>query len=181
MNHNSVGSHQFWISLIFDGPQNKSHLAGVFNSMFFYLILFRFIISTATGQQADAELGTLENEVFVQVNNYRKSKGKAPFVRNASMDAEARKHSQNMASGRTKFGHNGFENRVKNIFKAGLSPAKSAENVAYGYRTADATVKGWINSPGHRKNMDGPYYYTGIGVGKNKKGQYYYTQLFLGK
>ncbi len=28
-----------------------------------------------------------------------------------------------------------------------------AENIAYGYRTPEAVVEGWLNSPGHRANI----------------------------
>jgi len=42
-------------------------------------------------------------------------------------------------------------------------------------------VKGWINSPGHQKNMVGDYNLTGIGIAKNNVGEYYFTQLFVKK
>jgi uncharacterized protein YkwD len=57
----------------------------------------------------------------------------------------------------------------------------SAENVAYGQLSAQAVVKGWINSAPHRKNMEGNYTLTGIGLYKDRKGVIYFTQIFLRK
>jgi uncharacterized protein YkwD len=58
------------------------------------------------------------------------------------------------------------------------------ENLAFmkGYPDpVSVAVKGWINSPGHQKNMVGDYNLTGIGIAKNNAGEYYFTQLFVKK
>jgi hypothetical protein len=39
-------------------------------------------------------------------------------------------------------------------------------------------VDGWIDSPGHRKNLLGRFTHCGIGVFCNDAGAYYSTQLF---
>ena len=39
----------------------------------------------------------------------------------------------------------------------------------------------WLNSPGHRKNIEGDFTHIGIGVVKNDAGVYYFTQIFLKK
>lgn len=84
-----------------------------------------------------------------------------------------------MASGRTGFSHDGFSDRVQG---SGLTYRGAAENVAYnqGYsQPVDEAVKGWINSPGHRQNMEGNYDTAGIGIAQNAKGEYYFTQVFM--
>lgn len=48
------------------------------------------------------------------------------------------------------------------------------ENVAYGYRTPEATVRVWMNSPGHRANILNPRF-TQLGVGWSNG---YATQQF---
>ena len=58
-----------------------------------------------------------------------------------------------MAHGRVPFGHDGFDERHK---KVAFYNTSFSENVAYNYGQADpveCAVTGWINSPGHRKNM----------------------------
>ena len=52
-----------------------------------------------------------------------------------------------------------------------------AENVAYNHGQADPVevcVNGWINSPGHRKNMLSNHNYCAIAV-YVKYGKYYFT------
>jgi hypothetical protein len=42
-------------------------------------------------------------------------------------------------------------------------------------------LKGWINSAGHKKNMEGAFIHTGLGVCRSKTGELFVTQLFVGK
>jgi len=74
-------------------------------------------------------------------------------------------HSVNMAHFRVKVGHDGFSERAR---KVPMSFIRScAENVAFNkgaYDIALVSVNGWINSPGHRKNLLGGFNYCAIGV-----------------
>ncbi len=120
-----------------------------------------------------------ENDILQNINQYRRSKGLSPLrlVRIASQ--KAMQHSRNMAARNTGFGHEGFDNRITDIRQNLGSVAAAAENVAYGKINADAVVKGWIKSAGHRKNIVGNYQLTGIGVAKDAKGIRFFTQIFL--
>jgi uncharacterized protein YkwD len=83
-----------------------------------------------------------------------------------------------MADKKTAFGHDGFANRV-NVIKSKLGFIQSsAENVAYGRLTPKEVVTGWLKSPGHRKNIEGKFTLTGIGVAKDKAGTIFFTQIF---
>ncbi|WP_036072185.1 CAP domain-containing protein [Listeria aquatica] len=54
---------------------------------------------------------------------------------------------------------------------------KAGENIAYNYIDAAAAVEGWLNSPGHRKNLlEKTYTYMGSGTFRK-----YYTQNFVTK
>jgi uncharacterized protein YkwD len=53
-----------------------------------------------------------------------------------------------------------------------------AENVAFGSSTAKEVVDGWLNSPGHKKNIEGNYKLTGIGVARDQQAKLYFTQIF---
>jgi len=96
---------------------------------------------------------------------------------------QAYQHSKDMATGKTGFGHNGFEQRVQAIKKTmGVSiMSASAENVAYGELSAREVVNGWLNSSGHKRNIEGNYNLTGIGVAKDRSGTLFFTQIFLRK
>jgi uncharacterized protein YkwD len=122
---------------------------------------------------------TLEKLVFEQINQYRVSQGLSKLTLNASISQQARIHSQNMAQGVVKFSHHGFEQRIKSI---PLKYNSAAENVAFniGYsEPSKQAVIGWLNSPGHLKNIHGQYTLTGVGVATNAKGEVYLTQIFL--
>ncbi len=61
-------------------------------------------------------------------------------------------------------------------------PATSAgwgENIAYGYTTADAVMQGWLNSAGHRANIEGASFRAiGVGAAASSTGRLYWTQEF---
>lgn len=125
------------------------------------------------------ETTTLEKSVFEQINLYRVSQGLPKLTLNANITRQARIHSQNMAQGKVPFSHQGFERRVNAI---PLIYNSAAENVAFnlGYSNpANQAVIGWLNSPGHLKNIRGNYNLTGIGVAANQRGEVYLTQLFF--
>jgi len=91
------------------------------------------------------------------------------------------KHSKDMGDGKVPFGHNGFNGRILQYQDQHKS---AAENVAMNSGAQDiakVAVEGWIDSPGHRKNLLGKEsVYCGIGVYQNAKGVWYLTQLFIG-
>ena len=47
-----------------------------------------------------------------------------------------------------------------------------------GMPPAATAVKGWIESPGHRKNLESDHSHCGIGVYQTDDGRYFLTQLF---
>ena len=55
----------------------------------------------------------------------------------------------------------------------------SGENIAWGQKTPEEVMKGWMNSEGHRANILNKNY-TSIGVGyyQNAGGVNYWTQIF---
>jgi uncharacterized protein YkwD len=53
------------------------------------------------------------------------------------------------------------------------------ENIAYGYSTPSAVMTAWLNSPGHKANIENPSFRTiGIGAASNSAGTVYWTQDF---
>jgi len=121
---------------------------------------------------------TVEADILRYVNEDRKSKGLKPLKLNDYESSIAAEHSHNMASGRVPFGHDGLTARAKKIRKQLGGINTVGENVASGQMTAKEVVEGWLNSPGHKRNIEGDFTLTGIGLAKDKKGMTYFTQIF---
>ncbi|RCJ41301.1 alkaline phosphatase [Nostoc minutum NIES-26] len=137
------------------------------------------ISSSQIATSTTFETTALEKSVFDQINRYRAAKKLPKLKLNPTISRQARIHSQNMARGKVPFSHQGFERRVTAI---PLRFNSAAENVAFnqGYSNpASEAVTGWLDSPGHLKNIKGNYNLTGIGVAANKQGEVYLTQIFL--
>ena len=110
-------------------------------------------------------------------NNFRKSQGKPELAWNDELYKIAMEHSKNMAEGTVAFGHDGFKDRMA---KVPFHVRSFSENVAYNYNWGDpweTAVIGWINSPGHRKNLLSVSSHCAIAV-YCLYGKYYFTQLF---
>ena len=130
------------------------------------------------------------DEVLRLTNKFRADNGLSPLALNAELNIAAQSYTEEMANGDF-FGHNGKENnREKDnvglrVTEAGYDWNRVGENIAAGYQTPEAVVKGWIDSPGHRRNLLNPDY-EDIGLGyyelKNDTGDInygeYWTQVF---
>lgn len=135
----------------------------------------------AKPSQPAVSTSSMESSILALINAHRRSRGLPDLQNNDAIRQQSLQHSANMATGKTAFGHNGFEQRVKNFSASVGFVTASAENVAYGSRSARQVVDGWLNSAGHRKNIEGNYNLTGIGVYADRKGVLYFTQLFARK
>ncbi|HEY4289727.1 MAG TPA: CAP domain-containing protein [Puia sp.] len=120
----------------------------------------------------------MSSEILKYVNEYRHSKGLKALQANSFISSVALGHSRDMLSGKTPFGHEGFRGRIDRIKKR-LGPIHvAAENVASGPMGAREVVDGWLHSPGHRRNIEGDFRLTGIGLAYGKRGMIYFTQIF---
>jgi uncharacterized protein YkwD len=119
-------------------------------------------------------------DVFKQTNQFRRSKGLNQLVMLDQLNAIAKKHSEEMARGHVAFGHEGFSKRQALEKKKIKGVSTFGENVAYGPTSGKQVVLMWEKSPGHRRNLLGPFKYIGIGIAKDKQGRIYYTQVFAG-
>lgn len=136
----------------------------------------------SSGRNAPVSLDGLEKDILKEINAYRKKMGRPALQMMDAASAQAELHSKNMAAKKTGFGHDGFESRISAIRKQATGSINAAaENVAYGQLSAAEVVDGWVHSPGHKKNIEGDYNLTGIGVARAKNGTIYYTQIFLRK
>jgi len=132
------------------------------------------------GGENESPYADLEQATFNSINAHRASIGLSKLNWSGVMADQARDHSEAMADGRVNFSHDGFNDRVDAIKKE-ISIGGAGENVAMNWGSADpvgVAVSGWLNSTGHRNNIEGDYDLTGVGVAKNEDGKYYLTQIF---
>lgn len=132
-------------------------------------------------EEPEGELAAMERDFHERINAHRASSGLPALEMDADLARLARGHSRAMASGAVPFGHGGFDDRAA-AYRERRSYREFAENVAFNDYPAAATVatavEGLLKSPGHRKNIDGDFARTGVGVARTSNGAYYYTQLF---
>lgn len=146
-------------------------------NIFKAIVITFFLLLSATSFANDADMPAA---ILKHVNAWRIKHHLKPLTMNAQMSKEAKKHSQNMASHRLSFGHQGFQKRMERCFKIfHKNVGAGSENVAYNYKNAEIVVREWLKSPGHLANIRGNYNLTGIGIARDKKGKIYFTQLFM--
>ena len=120
----------------------------------------------------------------LELTNQFRAKNKLPPLKwDDSIWKISLTHSKNMGEGKVPFGHKGFNERIKQFpFHYSLA----CENVfmcqGYSeYSIAENAVNGWINSPGHRKNLLSNTNFCAIATYRNSAGAYYLTQMFARK
>lgn len=173
-------------------------------NLFIFLLLFSFSCKKESGDSSSSENDSTQTpiettppdssnpetpstpsrtwtEEFLElVNDHRVSIGRRPLIHHEDMGKIAETHSKNMAAGTVAFGHDGFGARCSSARSALGGGNWCAENVAYGQKTPQAAFNSWMNSSGHRANIESSRAtHMGFGYAKNSKGTYYWTQLFL--
>lgn len=143
----------------------------------------RYTATPTTANSFEAEVLRLTNQARAKA---RSCDGKTtlpavgPLTWNGSLGYAARAHSRDMAK-RSYFSHTSkdgtsFSTRIS---QTGYRWHAIGENIAAGYGSASAVVKGWLGSPGHCENIMSASY-TQLGVGYATGGPYgtYWTQDF---
>jgi uncharacterized YkwD family protein/spore coat assembly protein SafA len=127
------------------------------------------------------EVKSVEAQVIVLVNQERAKNGLKALKANWELSRVARYKSADMRD-RNYFSHTsptyGSPFDMMKAFK--ISYQAAGENIAAGQPTAEQVMKGWMESPGHRKNILSPQF-TEMGVGYAQGGSYrhYWTQMFI--
>ena len=121
-----------------------------------------------------------ETELETAINVYRSSIGLNPLqsVEYAAYKAEA--HNDYMIA-KNVVNHDYFAERSHDIIQV-LGAVKVNENVAYNYVSANSVLHAWLNSPGHKANIEGDFTHIGISIRENTQtGKKYYTNIFIKK
>ncbi|MFB9076389.1 CAP domain-containing protein [Flavobacterium procerum] len=118
-----------------------------------------------------------ELETMRLINEYRKSIGLKALEAINHISNKCEEHNEHMIANNNGINHNGFTERSTNIQEV-LGAKKVGENVAYNYKTPEAAVKAWLESPGHKANIEGDYTHFGLAVTTDSSGKKYYTNIF---
>ena len=133
-----------------------------------------------------SETDRFDQEVLKLVNQERTQRGLKSLTLNEQLDQAADQYSKAMAE-QDFFDHTGKDGSSPGdrIAKTGYRANTWGENIAAGYNTPEAVVRGWMNSSGHRANILNPNF-TEMGLGykslRNDTGRVnygnYWTQVF---
>lgn len=133
----------------------------------------------SSNENTNEEASTIETQILQLVNTHRTSIGKPVLATNSLAASLAKEHSLFMID-QGKISHDNSEARGLRLVNE-ENANKVGENVANKYKTAQEVMEAWLNSSGHKRNIEGDYTHIGISALKNASGHYYYTQIFLRK
>ncbi|BEL03555.1 hypothetical protein Q0Z83_017460 [Actinoplanes sichuanensis] len=135
--------------------------------------------TTAPTTSAPTGTAAYEAQVITLTNAQRTANGCTAARTDDRLTTAARAHSTDMVTNGF-FSHTGSDGStfVTRANRAGYT-APSGENIAYGYRTPQEVVTGWMNSPGHRANiLNCQSIAIGVGLVTKADGTAYWTQVF---
>ncbi len=120
----------------------------------------------------------IEYEIVYLLNQYRESIGLETLKTLNLASREANEHTKYMIK-TGEISHDNFGKRSTNLIE-NSNAIIVAENVAYGFNTAEAVVKAWLKSESHKKNIENPSFTDfGISIEANTLGKNYYTNIFI--
>jgi uncharacterized protein YkwD len=145
--------------------------------------------SRGTGSWKEAPpvaLLDLESQMWEGINGERANAGLPPLAIDGRLEDLARERSNDMMT-RGYFSHTTPEGKMVFDFldARGIYSPYAGENLARTNAEASQAVplalSGFLNSPGHRKNLLNSHYtYLGIGEATSPEGMKYFTLIFIG-
>ena len=128
----------------------------------------------------DYTYNTDETELADLINEYRVSLGLNPLHLINHVSYKSEEHNEYMIANKV-VNHDLFAQRSENIIEV-LGAVKVNENVAYNFVSASSVLNAWLNSPGHKANIEGNFTDFGISVSIDAAtGKKYYTNIFIKK
>ncbi|MFL0354473.1 CAP domain-containing protein [Xanthomarina sp. GH4-25] len=150
--------------------------------------LFTFSCSTDSLEETTNNVNTnlvvpetkvIEIEIVELINDYRISMGLNPLNNMSVIKSQAYTHTDYMIDHDNVSHDNFYQRKTYLINNAGAN--KVSENVAYGFTSAESVVNAWLNSEGHRANIEGDYTDFDISADQNSDGKWFYTNIFVKK
>ena len=133
-----------------------------------------------TKPPADGSLSGYADAVVKLVNQERAKAGLKSLSVNQAAAAAANVRAREIegAFSHTRPNGSSFSTALK---EQGASYRAAGENIAYGQRSAEQVMEGWMNSSGHRANiLNAEYTAIGVGVYRSASGTLHWVQLFIG-
>jgi uncharacterized protein YkwD len=114
------------------------------------------------------------------INEYRVSIGKNSLETVNHISYKSQEHNFYMIDNNV-VNHDYFTDRSNNIIHV-LGAVKVGENIAYNFSTPNSALNAWLNSPGHKANLEGDYTHFGISISVDAEtGKKYFTNIFMKK
>lgn len=151
------------------------------------LVLFALMTALAPAMAGAASIPATERQVVERSNAFRQSQGQPPVAPEPKLTAAARAFAAYMAE-TDRYGHEADGREPSQRAQAqGYDFCLVAENIAMFYSSAgidtealaEKFVQGWIDSPGHRRNLlSAGAVDIGVGIAQGPAGRYYAVQMF---
>ncbi|MBL0013042.1 MAG: CAP domain-containing protein [Flavobacterium sp.] len=126
------------------------------------------------------EYNSSELQLADLINEHRVSLGLNPLQLINHVSYKSEEHNAYMIA-RKVVNHDLFPERSENIMEV-LGAVKVNENVAYNFVSSSSALNAWLNSPGHRENIEGNFTHFGISIREDAEtGKKYYTNIFVKK
>ena len=122
---------------------------------------------------------TIEIEILELINAHRINMGLNALNNHDTIKAVAYTHTDYMVEVNN-VSHDNFFQR-KNSLVQNASATKVSENVAYAFSSAESVVNAWLNSEGHRANIEGDFTNFDVSAEMNNEGKWYFTNIFIKK
>ena len=135
-------------------------------------------VTPTTPPSNHSGISSYAEQVIQLVNAERAKQGLSSFTTTSALSSAANKRATEITQSFAHTRPNGSSFSTV-LGEYGISYSASGENIAYGQRTPQDVVNGWMNSAGHRANiLNSNFKKIGIGVHQAGNGTIYWTQLF---
>lgn len=132
-----------------------------------------------SGPISPEELEELRSRIVDAHNRIRTEAKLKKLTVSRKLTAAAQAHAEDMAS-RRKMSHTGGDgsSSSERIKARGYRYFRTGENVAAGYFTVERLMKGWMDSPAHKRNILGGFSEIGVGCAVDEDGKRYWCVTF---
>ena len=175
----AVGSHSFRVTV--------SNSAGSASASYSWSITSSSGGGTTANCTPGSDWGTrrtdYEQRVLDLVNAHRAKLGLRQLSISSTLAASAQWKALHMA----RYGYMSHDDPAPPVARTtsqrmkdcGFTGRGWGENIAYGYRTPEDVMNGWLNSPGHRANLENASWtLIGVGAASYNGGYMYWAQAF---
>ncbi|WP_397362615.1 CAP domain-containing protein [Olleya sp. R77988] len=121
----------------------------------------------------------IEIKILELINQHRISIGLNVLENHDLIKGQAYSHTDYMID-INEVNHDFFYSR-KSYLVNNADATRVSENVAYGYTSAESVVNAWLNSDGHRGNIEGDFTNFEISAELGENNKWYFTNIFMKK